>query len=80
MYFLQISGAKIFKLEELEMKKTVLKTLSLTLCIIMMLSVICVSAESYVTLYAENGRSKAFPSSQVEAQLTVGWYREPVRM
>ncbi len=36
-------------------------------------------AEGYRTLYAEDGRSKAFPVSQVAAQLTVGWYTEPVQ-
>ncbi len=61
------------------MKKIIAKTLSLALCMIMTLSVICVWAESYVTLYTEDGRSKAFPTSKAESQLTVGWYKEPVQ-
>ncbi len=61
------------------MKKIISRTISLVLCMLIFMSVICVSAESYITLYAEDGRSKAFPASQVEAQLTVGWYRTPVQ-
>lgn len=32
-----------------------------------------------VTLYAEDGRSANFPTHEVAAQLTVGWYTEPVQ-
>lgn len=60
------------------MKKSFCKLISLTLCLVLM-SALCVSAASYVTLYTEDGRSKSFPESQVAAQLTVGWYREPVQ-
>lgn len=35
--------------------------------------------ENYTMLYAPNDRSKSFPSNTVEAQLTVGWYTEPVQ-
>ncbi len=35
--------------------------------------------EKTQTLYTEDGRSKAFKASEVEAQLTVGWYTEPVQ-
>ncbi len=60
------------------MKKS--KTLfTLILCVVMCISSISVFAEKLVTLYTEDGRSKPFPESQVEAQLTVGWYREPVQ-
>ena len=36
------------------------------------------SSEEYVKLYAE-GKSKLFKKSEVAAQLTVGWYLEPVQ-
>ncbi len=42
----------------------------------------CISAfaaDGYRTLYTADGRSADFPESMVEAQLTVGWYTEPVR-
>ena len=37
-------------------------------------------SENYTMLYALNDRSKSFPSNTVDAQLTVGWYTEPVQM
>jgi hypothetical protein len=43
----------------------------------------CVSVqgeESQTLLYALDGREQYFLDSQVEAQLTVGWYLEPVQM
>ncbi len=36
-------------------------------------------SENYTMLYALNDRSKSFPSNTVDAQLTVGWYTEPVQ-
>lgn len=54
------------------------KVVALMLCLIMILP--CVSAmakEGYTTLYAEDGRAVEFENSVVEAQLKVGWYREP---
>lgn len=35
-------------------------------------------SDNYTMLYALNDRSKSFPSNTVEAQLTAGWYTEPV--
>ena len=61
------------------MKTTFKKLFSLALCVVILSSALMVIAEETVTLYAEDGRSKAFPASQVEAQLTVGWYKEPVQ-
>ena len=60
------------------MKKTK-SVISLILCLLISLSTLTVFAENYITLYAEDGRAKAFPASQVDAQLTVGWYKEPVQ-
>lgn len=37
-------------------------------------------SEKYTMLYALNDRSKSFPSNDVDAQLTVGWYTEPVQI
>lgn len=61
------------------MKRSVCKLISLTLCLIVLMSVVCVHAEESVVLYAEDGRSQAFPASEVDLQLTVGWYKEPVQ-
>lgn len=61
------------------MKKSILKLISVTLCLTAVLSVICVEAESFVPLYTEDGRIKYFLGSQVEEQLRVGWYPEPVK-
>ncbi len=56
------------------------QTITLILAVLMTLSSISVfNAEAYKKLYAEDGRSKYFPESQVEAQLTVGWYKYPVQ-
>lgn len=64
------------------MKKTK-SIIALMLCFVMCTSFVSVFASSYaeryVTLYTEDGRTKAFPESQVSAQLTVGWYTEPVQ-
>ena len=54
------------------------RVFSFVLSMLIVSSSICVSAENMVTLYAE-GKSKAFPQSKVEAQLKVGWYKEPVQ-
>ncbi len=61
------------------MQKKIVTAVALLFCMIISLSSVLVSAESYVQLYAEDGRSKYFPASQVSAQLTVGWYKEPVQ-
>ena len=55
------------------------KIVSAVLAFVMLTSCISVFAESYRTLYAPDGRSKSFPESKVAAQLTVGWYTEPVQ-
>ncbi len=36
-------------------------------------------SENYTMLYALGDRSKSFPFNTVDAQLTVGWYTEPVQ-
>lgn len=37
-------------------------------------------SENYTMLYALGDRSKSFPSNTIDAQLTVGWYTEPVQI
>ena len=61
------------------MKNKISTMVALVLCMIISLSTVLVSAESDVMLFAEDGRSKYFPASQVSAQLNVGWYTEPVQ-
>ena len=36
--------------------------------------------ENKTMLFSYDGRSRAFPNEMVEAQLTVGWYREPLKL
>ena len=62
------------------MKKSFKQLVALVLVLFTMTSCISVfGAEGYRTLYTEDGMSKDFPVSQVSAQLTVGWYTEPVQ-
>lgn len=63
------------------MKNNVLKrVVSVFLIMVTVLSCVSVYADddSYQKLYAE-GKSKLFKKSEVAAQLTVGWYLEPVQ-
>ena len=62
------------------MKKILKKAVALLIVMVTITSCMgAYAAESYRRLYTEDGRSKTFPESQVEAQLTVGWYKYPVQ-
>ena len=61
------------------MSKMLKKFVAITLGMLIIASSVSVSAEKMVTLYTETGKTKAFPESKVAAQLTVGWYKEPVQ-
>ena len=62
------------------MKNVIHKSIALVLVLFTLASCVTVfGAEAYRTLYTEDGRSKAYPESQVQAQLSVGWYTEPVQ-
>lgn len=59
---------------------TKLRISSLVLAVLMLFSVtLVVNAQESVLLYAEDGRTEWVLASDVAAQLTVGWYLEPVQ-
>lgn len=59
------------------MKKILLLMMVILLAMPTMLSV--QAKAGYTTLYAEDGRTAEFANDVVAAQLTVGWYAEPVQ-